>query len=235
MSYPPINLQFGHEGNPSGAYNVNDIGRAITASPQTDIRKPVSPSSTSSNSRQTDQDNVISPTVFSPDSHESATVVGDRWSASSRASNEKRPKTPSVHEVSLQDGETGSVSPGSSKHLSGGSWTVEIISFTIVLLSLASVIGVLAHYNGEAMPDWPTGMTLNTLIALLTAIANAALASPLQQGISQLKWVNFKRGSRPLTDMEAFDDASRGIWGSVKLLVMGRGGYATSSPIKQSR
>ncbi len=61
------------------------------------------------------------------------------------------------------------------------------------------------------MPSWPTGMTLDTLIALLPATANAALANPLQQILSQLKWITFKHERRPLTDMEAFDDASREI------------------------
>lgn len=116
----------------------------------------------------------------------------------------------------------------SSKHLNSGSWKVEIVSYIIAVCSFAAVVGVLAHYNGKKMPEWPTGMTLNTLIALLTAIANAALASPLQQGISQLKWISFKRKSRPLTDMEVFDDASRGVWGSIKLLTLRRGGYVVT-------
>ncbi len=224
MSYSPIDLRLGHDGTDLGAYPDNNVADAIRPSSRNISRKPVSSSSISSKSREIERDNVISPTAFSPTSHGSATVVDDGWSNSSHTSNEKHKNSPSVHEVSLQDSETGSVSSGSSKHLNGGNWTVEIISFTIALFSLAAVIGVLSHYNGEAMPNWPTGMTLNTLIALLTAIANAALASPLQQGLSQLKWINFKRESRPLTDMEAYDDASRGIWGSVKLLVMGRGG-----------
>lgn len=224
MSYSPIDLRFGHDGTDLGAYPDNNVPDAVSAGTRSVTRKPNSSSSISSESREVGRENAISPTVFSPTSHGSATIIGDQWSNSSRTSNEKKLKSPTVHEVSLHDSETGSVSSGNSKYLNGGSWTVEIISFTIALFSLVAVIGVLAHYDGEAMPNWPTGMTLNTLIALLTAIANAALASPLQQGLSQLKWINFKRESRPLTDMEAYDDASRGIWGSIKLLVMGRGG-----------
>jgi Protein of unknown function (DUF3176) len=224
MSHSPIDFHFGHDGTDLGAYLHNSVVGAAIASSRSTTREPVSSSSISSELRESGGDTMTSPTVFNADPHESPTVVGDQWSNSSRTSNEKNSKSLSVHEVSLQDGESGSVSSESSKHLSGGSWTVEIISFAIALLSLATIIGVLAHYNGESMPNWPSGMTLNTLIAVLTAIANAALASPLQQGMSQLKWIIFKREIRPLTDMEVFDDASRGIWGSIKLLVMGRGG-----------
>ena len=230
MSYSPVNDHFVHDGTAVGtAYsddNVADPSRAAGAQSNSITRKPLSFRSRTSELREDGHENVISPTAFSPAvaAHGNATVIGDRWSNSSCTSNEKNLKLPPVREVDLQDGESGSVSSGSSKHLNGGSWTVEIISFTIALLSLAAIVGVLVHFNGKSLPSWPTGMTLNTLIALLTAIANAGLASPLQQGLSQLKWIKFKRESRPLTDMEAFDDASRGIWGSIMLLVMRRGG-----------
>lgn len=225
MSYSPIDVHNGQDGSDLGAYSDSTVPSAASTHSRSITRKPISSRSMSSEPKEIEErENVISPTVFSPTSHGSATFTGDQWSDSPHPSNEKNLKNPSVHEVSLKDSESGSVSSGSSKHLNGGNWTVELISLAIAVLSLAAVIGVLAHYNGQSMPNWPTGMTLNTLIALLTAITNAALAGPLQQGLSQLKWIIFKRESRPLTDMEAFDDASRGIWGSIKLLVMGRGG-----------
>lgn len=117
-----------------------------------------------------------------------------------------------------------SIQSGQSKYLSKGSWFMEISSFAIGLAALLAMVGVLARFDGRRMPNWPTGITLNTLIAVLAAIANAAIAAPLQQGLSQLKWITFQREPRPLTDMEHFDEASRGVFGSAKLLVLGRGG-----------
>jgi hypothetical protein len=110
------------------------------------------------------------------------------------------------------------------KPLSGGSWFMEIFSFVIGLFALVAMVGVLARFDGKRMANWSTGITLNTLIAVLATIANAGIAFPLQQGLSQLKWIIFQREPRPLTDMEHFDDASRGAFGSAKLLVLGRGG-----------
>jgi Protein of unknown function (DUF3176) len=227
MSASSSNFQFALDSTDLSAYpdtNVaGPLGDVSVHSPSI-TRKPASSSSTGSGSREIDDVHVTSPVAFSPTSHGGATIVEEQWSNSSNTSNEKKLKSPSVREISLQDAETGSQSSEGSKHLDGGSWTVEIISFILALLSLAAVVGVLVHYNEESMPNWPSGMTLNTLIALLTAIANAALTSPLQQGLSQLKWITFKKESRPLTDMEAFDDASRGMWGSIRLLILGRGG-----------
>ena len=105
-----------------------------------------------------------------------------------------------------------------------GSWNLEIISIVVSCASVAGIIGVLARFNGRSLPEWPLNITLNTLIALLATIANANLLPPIQSGLSQLKWVRFKNKRAPLTDMEAFDDASRGTWGAIKLLAKGRGG-----------
>ncbi|KAL5113231.1 hypothetical protein ACEQ8H_008898 [Pleosporales sp. CAS-2024a] len=106
-----------------------------------------------------------------------------------------------------------------------GTWTFEILALIVALAAVASIIGVVAHYNGRALPDWPHDITLNALIALLATLANATISVCLSSGISQAKWIRFKRSGAPLSDMEVFDDASRGSWGSMKLLVTARGGY----------
>lgn len=105
-----------------------------------------------------------------------------------------------------------------------GSWAFEIVSLLVSAAAVAGIIVVLAHFDSRPLPEWPLNITLNTLIALLSTLANANLAIPLQSGLSQLKWIRFKAGRAPLTDMEAFDDASRGTWGATLLLLKARGG-----------
>lgn len=129
-----------------------------------------------------------------------------------------------IIEREIRDDETNSTPSSSSKYLNGGSWLLEIISLIASVLSIATIIGVLFHFDGQALPDWPNGISLNTLFALLAAIANATLAASLSSGLSQMKWIHFKQEWRPLTDMELFDDASRGVYGAMKLLVFARGG-----------
>ncbi|RYN53880.1 hypothetical protein AA0114_g4165 [Alternaria tenuissima] len=108
------------------------------------------------------------------------------------------------------------------------SWAFEILAVVVGLGAVASIIGVVSKYNGRALPDWPHDITLNALIALLATFANAAMSVCLSSGISQAKWIRFKQASTPLSDMEAFDDASRGSWGSIKLLGTARGGFLGS-------
>jgi hypothetical protein len=43
--------------------------------------------------------------------------------------------------------------------------------------------------------------------------------------VSQLKWTWFQKRTRPLKDMVTFDEASRGPWGSIKILVQFKGWY----------
>lgn len=105
-----------------------------------------------------------------------------------------------------------------------GTWTFEILALTVALGAVAAIIGVVFRYNGRALPDWPHDITLNALIALLATLANATISVCLSSGISQAKWIRFKQSAAPLSDMEVFDEASRGSWGSMKLLATARGG-----------
>lgn len=107
---------------------------------------------------------------------------------------------------------------------SGGTWTFEIISLLVAVCAVGAIIGVLAAYEDRPLPSWPYSITINALIALLATIANASLALPLSSGLSQLKWVRFKTRRAPLSDMEMFDDASRGTLGAAHLLLKFRGG-----------
>ncbi|KAJ9150436.1 DUF3176 domain-containing protein [Pleurostoma richardsiae] len=109
-----------------------------------------------------------------------------------------------------------------------GTWTFEIVSLLVAIGAVASIIAVLAYYDGRPLPEWPWSITINALIAVLTTIANTGMAVPLSNGLGQLKWDRFKTGYAPLTDMEDLDDASRGALGAINLLRKLRGGVAGS-------
>ncbi|KAI1366694.1 hypothetical protein F5Y08DRAFT_124522 [Xylaria arbuscula] len=106
-----------------------------------------------------------------------------------------------------------------------GSWIPEIIAVIIALGAVGSIIGILAKFNGHALPEWPYYITLNALIAVLAAVTAAAMNISLQNSMSQLKWIRFKETRTRLSDMEAYDEASRGTWGAIKLMFTFRGGF----------
>lgn len=140
------------------------------------------------------------------------------WSGStvsfSQPSEQPNPKAPSLEST-----------PTLSKSRSRGSWTLEITTILLAFGAVGAIVGIVARFDGQGLPDWPYYITLNTVIAMLATVAVAAMSTSLQNGLSQLKWIRFKEQRAPLADMEVFDEASRGAWGSLKLLVTARGGY----------
>lgn len=83
----------------------------------------------------------------------------------------------------------------------------------------AALLVVLLHFaNGKAMDSWGLPLQPNTLIAILTTAMRSSIMLVAAACIGQLKWRHFTLLPRPLQHLQLYDDASRGPWGSVKLL-----------------
>ncbi|KAI1857459.1 hypothetical protein JX265_011194 [Neoarthrinium moseri] len=96
-------------------------------------------------------------------------------------------------------------------------WSWEIMSFWVAVGLLAATVSILAHYEGQKLPEWPFSINLNTLIALLSTILRAAMLVAVAEVLGQLKYGYFSR-PRPLKHLHDFDRASRSVNGSIKLL-----------------
>ncbi|TDZ23039.1 hypothetical protein Cob_v004038 [Colletotrichum orbiculare MAFF 240422] len=79
-------------------------------------------------------------------------------------------------------------------------WWQELVCCCLGIASFAVLAVVLQSSDGQPPPDWPLGLTINTA-----------------------KWAWFKKQPRPLRDFDAFEQASRGIWGSLTLVVRTKG------------
>lgn len=99
----------------------------------------------------------------------------------------------------------------------GAGWSWEIVSCVIAIGSLAGIIVVLYVFDGQSTPDWPYGITLNALISVLVTVMKAAMAFPITEALSQLKWSWFNEGNK-LSDLALLDAASRGAVGAVVVL-----------------
>lgn len=112
------------------------------------------------------------------------------------------------------------------------SW--ELAACVVAILTLIGMIAVLRIYDGKTQPNWPAGINLNAIIALLTTLMKAAMATYIAEALSQLKYSWFK-DTRRLSDLAALDSASRGAWGAAQLLVNYVPRCATSLPSLASR
>lgn len=109
-------------------------------------------------------------------------------------------------------------------------WTWEIISLFLTIGLIVAIVAILSHFEGRPLPDWPFGINLSTLVALLSTILRTLMLVAVAEALGQLKWTWFSSPSsssssssvatvpRPLHDFHIFDRASRGILGSMRLL-----------------
>ncbi|KAL3417460.1 hypothetical protein PVAG01_11460 [Phlyctema vagabunda] len=102
-------------------------------------------------------------------------------------------------------------------------WIVEILASVGALLGMLALVVLLQHYDGKRQPSWDR-LTLNTAVAALSTLSRTLFMVPVGAAISQGAWIWFsiehqKNNCRSkLSDLDAFDDASRGAWGSLMLL-----------------
>lgn len=129
------------------------------------------------------------------------------------------------------------ISPSIAKTSSFG-WVLETIACLGSLVSFAgefkspnielnpdgqstqAIIVVLQLRDQKTLPDWPLHITLNTFLAICTTFSKACFMISLAESISQWKWNMYCDTShgRPLGDFHILDLASRGFWGSCRLI-----------------
>ncbi|KAH3985122.1 hypothetical protein HBI38_107060 [Parastagonospora nodorum] len=106
-------------------------------------------------------------------------------------------------------------------------WLLEIVSWLISAICMAAIIAVLVVLRDQPASRWPfarMGLTLNAFVSVLSRIAGAALLLPVAEALGQLKWSWFIKGdSKKMWDFEMFDNASRGPWGALLLLIHTKG------------
>lgn len=98
-------------------------------------------------------------------------------------------------------------------------WWWELVSWLVSFSCVMAIVGILLYYDGKRQPSHVIkGITLNATISSFSAIAKVAMILPVSEAIGQLKWLWFKKENK-LSDFLAFDNASRGPWGSLLLLI----------------
>lgn len=143
------------------------------------------------------------------------------------AAQPRQEKSPAYEMVAMKDGEA-STKPSQQPPSVWNQWRVEILNCILMISMLCAMVVVLSLNNGKALPDWSSTISINTVVAVISAVLKASAALILAEGVSDAKWKWFQR-SRSLHDFVVFDNASRGAWGCLQLLAAPRGGHYTAS------
>lgn len=107
-----------------------------------------------------------------------------------------------------------------------GSWAWEIASLTLSVVGIALLIAFLVTINNTPYEDWQYTASPNTVVSIIVTITKAALFVPVSSCLGQLKW-NLFQSPAPLYHMQVIDQASRGPWGSLEVLLRGIFGSKT--------
>ena len=98
-------------------------------------------------------------------------------------------------------------------------WTVEFCAVALSLAAVVTTLVLLIHADGLPLERYNFIISFNAVISILGAIARVNLGFALGSCLGQGKWNFFKRKPASIVAFEKFEDASRGPWGSLWLLV----------------
>ncbi|MCJ1252085.1 hypothetical protein MMC30_009323 [Trapelia coarctata] len=99
-------------------------------------------------------------------------------------------------------------------------WILEYASLALAIAALASIGIVLFVYRERNQSDWKFSISLNTVLSVLATIMKGTMMLPVGSCLGQLKWAWYYREKRALQNFQVFDEASRGPWGSTRLLYL---------------
>ncbi|KAH8878771.1 hypothetical protein GQ53DRAFT_857576 [Thozetella sp. PMI_491] len=132
--------------------------------------------------------------------------------------------------ASIEDAKSVFVSKGARgdrTRLSSTWWALELSAMAVSWGCMAAVVLLLLRIQNTDSTAWTFPIGFNALIAMFTTISRVALLMSVSAGLSQEKWLYFKKQYRPLHDLSIFDSASRGPHGAIALLLSVRWGFAT--------
>ncbi|KAJ5531302.1 hypothetical protein N7527_004695 [Penicillium freii] len=109
-----------------------------------------------------------------------------------------------------------------------GSWAWEIGSATLAVVGLVLLVAFLVTINDTPYATWQYTVSPNTVVSIIVTITKAAVMVSVSSCLGQLKW-NLFQNPAPLYHMQVIDQASRGPWGSLEVLLRGIFGSKTGS------
>lgn len=106
-------------------------------------------------------------------------------------------------------------------------WLWESFSSILALSLFVGITIIFCYMDNKPLSAWRGSISLNATISILTTACTTALMHGISTFIGQAKWLYFKKRPRKFADFERFDEASRGVWGSLLLLITVKWNLAT--------
>lgn len=101
-------------------------------------------------------------------------------------------------------------------------WGQQIWALIGAVAALITMVTLLGRFNNSPIFS-EMGVTLNTIISVLSVTVKAAVAFILSECIAQWKWILYAREERLMIDFDRLDGAARGPLGSLRVLLRTKG------------
>lgn len=108
-------------------------------------------------------------------------------------------------------------------------WFWELGACVLGIACLASIVGVLIYEDGKPLDEWRLIIAPTAVVSFLGTLTKSSMLLALSEVLSQSKWLHFQKGPQTLSDLQLFDAASRGPWGSATFLFQKHKGAALAS------
>jgi len=109
-------------------------------------------------------------------------------------------------------------------------WGRELLALVVSAAALAAVAVVLNHYDTKRLDSWTLAVSPSSLIAILSVVFRLGLMYGIAECLGQGKWDWFRRRIDNLPAFATIDRASRGVFGSLKLLWWSKFWYLPNLP-----
>ncbi|KUI72490.1 hypothetical protein VM1G_07622 [Cytospora mali] len=98
-------------------------------------------------------------------------------------------------------------------------WWWEIGAGLLSIICMVLLLATLLKANNLALASWNLWIQPNSLVAVFTTVGKSAMMVPIASCIGQLKWRHFLLRPNRLSHLQVIDEASRGPWGSLMVLL----------------
>ncbi|KAI1188591.1 hypothetical protein F5B17DRAFT_451613 [Nemania serpens] len=110
-------------------------------------------------------------------------------------------------------------SPAPIASTRGPSWGWEYTALSLSVFALPLLLAFLAYIDNMRLSHWKLPVPPTAVVSIIAAIARAPLGFAISSCLAQAKWNWFKKRSDSPVAFDRLDDASRGPWGSLWLVL----------------
>lgn len=99
-------------------------------------------------------------------------------------------------------------------------WLWELLACLLSIACIVAIVGVLIYEDNQPLEEWSLVIGPNAVVSFIGTLAKSSFLLAVAELTSQQKWLYFLRKPQKLNDLQLFDDAAQGPWGSFKLIVL---------------